>query len=460
MVLSPAMAPIATLRLERLLQPLEQVPLDSRSGVDDVPLWLHAGAWQLLARPRSTEGRTGNVIETFRLDADAFVEALRLEDGTVFVPFDLDEAYGNYVTEAWREKARLHQLSTRQLGVYQRVKPLLPRAFWLQMRRIFIRAGGVPGFPAWPLELGVDRLLRFYALCLLTALGRDDGQFAWFWPGHYHAAVILTHDVESGPGLRLALELADLEEERGFRSSFNVVAAQYDIDLGILRELVDRGFEIGLHGLRHDRSLFSSRAEFERQLPELAEASRRLGAVGFRAPATYRVLDWLPELPVTYDCTVPHSDPYEPQPGGCCSLWPYMLDRLVELPYTLPQDHTLFTLLRERSPRRWLQLADAIEERFGLIQCLSHPDRGYLGDPAKRAFYTEFLDDLAGREGLWKALPRDVAAWWRLRDAGEARSPQQLIGTMRRAAGPEYACFEPPAASPSEVGITQAPPDP
>ena len=90
----------------------------------------------------------------------------------------------------------------------------------------------------------------------------------------YHAALILTHDVETGDGLRRALELADLEQERGFRSSFNVVAGDYPIDDGILRELTDRGFEIGLHGLHHDRSLFSSRAEFERQLPALVGSRR------------------------------------------------------------------------------------------------------------------------------------------------------------------------------------------
>ena len=207
--------------------------------------------------------------------------------------------------------------------------------------------------------------------------------------------MIFTHDVETGDGLRRALELADLEQERGFRSSFNVVAGDYPIDDGILRELADRGFEIGLHGLHHDRSLFSSRAEFERQLPALAEAAERFGSHGFRSPATHRVLEWLPELPALYDCTVPHSDRYEPQPGGCCSLWPYSIGRIVELPWTLPQDHILFTLLRQRSAAVWLQQVQEIERRFGLIQCLSHPDRGYLGDADKRAHYVELLDALA-----------------------------------------------------------------
>jgi hypothetical protein len=255
--------------------------------------------------------------------------------------------------------------------------------------------------------------------------------------------VVLSHDVESAEGLRLAIELADVEEDRGFRSSFNIVGSAYEIDWGILDELRGRGFEIGLHGWHHDRSLFSTRAEFERQLPHLKAIAAKLDADGFRSPATHRVQSWLEELPVAYDCTVPHSDPYEPQPGGCCSLWPYMLGRLVELPYTLPQDHTLFTLLGERSPKRWIEAADAIEARFGLIQCLSHPDPGYLGDRDKRASYVQFLEALSGRDTLWKALPRDVAAWWSSRADGEPAGDSRS-GTVALADGAEFVSFRPP----------------
>jgi hypothetical protein len=53
----------------------------------------------------------GEVIESFHIDSGTSVRALRLADtGAVFVPFDLDEAYRNYVTEAWRDSAELRQL--------------------------------------------------------------------------------------------------------------------------------------------------------------------------------------------------------------------------------------------------------------------------------------------------------------------------------------------------------------
>jgi hypothetical protein len=120
-----------------------------------------------------------------------------------------------------------------------------------------------------------------------------------------------------------------------------------------------------------------------------------------------------------------------------------MLGGTVELPYTLPQDHTLFTVLRHRSAAVWLEQVSAITRRFGLVECLSHPDPGYLGDRDKRALYAELLDALVELPGIWNTLPRDVAHWWRRRDAGGA-PPGQHLGTMRRLGPPEYAAFEPP----------------
>jgi peptidoglycan/xylan/chitin deacetylase (PgdA/CDA1 family) len=408
-----------------------------------LPDWLRtADGWQLLARPRDLESRGGEELLRFVLPSRDGVSAWLDPDGAVRVPFDFDEAYRYYVTEAWRPHGSVRALSPRQLQLYYRVKRLFPRQWLLSARRVFMRRSGLPTFPAWPLDESVVRLVRFYALCLLAAAGETRGHFRWFWPGSYRAGLMLTHDVESSAGLRLAVDVADLEQERGFRSSFNIVGAEYPIDIGIVRELDARGFEIGLHGLHHDRSLFSSRAEFERQLPRLRDAARELGTVGFRSPATHRVVEWLPELPASYDCTMFHSDPYEPQPGGCCTLWPFRLGPIVELPYSLPQDHTLFTLLRERTADTWLGLVDAIEERFGLVHSLSHPDPGYLGEPDHRSLYVEFLDALTDRPRLWRALPRDVAAWWRRRETAETSDPDIRLGTMRRDG--EHAWLEPP----------------
>jgi hypothetical protein len=419
--------------LDRLLSPIEPIALrdpswwpeqepedprvECRIGRDG-PGWLRSRDWRLFARAAldSGEGPEGEEIESFVTDSGRTIRSQHTPEGRVVIPFGLADAYSGYTAELWAEDPQQLRLHPRLLDAFYRLKGAIPRPIQLAARRALIRGQGRPEFPRWPFDASLAELLRFYVRCALVAEDRKTLRFRWFWPDGARAAVILTHDVESAAGLRNAAHIADLEETRGLRSSFNIVASEYPIDWGIIEELRQRGFELGVHGVFHDRSLFSSRQEFDRQLPALREMRERLGAEGFRSPATHRVSSWLADLPVSYDCTVPMSDPYEPQPGGCCSPWPFFFGDVLELPYTLPQDHTTFTLLRETTIDLWLRQLDLVEESAGLAQCLSHPDPGYLGEPDKEALYAEFLDAVAERTGVWTALPREVAAWWRKRD--------------------------------------------
>ena len=113
-----------------------------------------------------------------------------------------------------------------------------------------------------------------------------------------------------------------------------------------LRHIRAKGCEIGLHGIKHDCKLFESRASFEAELPKIHRYLREWQAVGFRSPATHRNADWMPELGCLYDSSFPDTDPFEPQGGGCCSIFPFFLGDLVELPITLVQDHTMLEILR------------------------------------------------------------------------------------------------------------------
>jgi Polysaccharide deacetylase len=339
--------------------------------------------------------------------------------GALHPPFSLATAYETLVMERWIS-AEAPALPPWALAAFYRIRRAIPRGVQLVLRRALIKRQGVPDFPRWPYDEAVRDLLA--ALAAILAAPGHELRFRWFWPGRARAALALTHDVESAAGLRNTLRIAELEAARGLRSSFNVVRSWYDIDHGILRELAARGFEIGVHGVWHDRSLFATRAEFESQQELLREAAEAFGAVGFRSPATHRVPDWLGELPFEYDCTVPLSDPYEPQPGGCCSPWPYFIGDTVELPWTLTQDHTLFTLLRHRNIELWLGQAERLRDAAGLIQALTHPDPGYLGEPGNARLYEAFLDRMAEHADLWNALPRDIARWWRHRDSAETWS--------------------------------------
>lgn len=445
--------------LERLLRPVAAVPTHepgataagqppSPSAITayagpDGPEWIRSGAWRLFAPAGAVPDRPADVeIARFTGAGERELRAT-IDPATraVSLPFSLADAFASYVSERWREQADLRSLSPGQLASFYRVKRLIPRRVQLVARRALIRRQGRPEFPRWPLDDGVRHLLLLYARCLLLASGEQETGFRWFWPAPHRSALVLTHDVESSEGLRLALELADLEQDRGLRSSFNVVADWYAVDHGILRELRNRGFEIGVHGVRHDRSMFASRESFDAQQPLVQAAAREFEAEGFRSPATHRVYEWLGDLPLRYDSSVPHSDPYEPLPGGCCSLWPFFIRDVVELPYTLPQDHTLLTLLRVGSAAPWLEQLDAIRARNGMALALTHPDPGYLGDADKRRIYADFLDGIVARPDLWTALPRDVARWWRARD--EADGAGDALGRMRLIDEPPGVVLEP-----------------
>ena len=121
----------------------------------------------------------------------------------------------------------------------------------------------------------------------------------------------------------------------------------------------------------------------------------------------------MPMLGFDYDSSYSDTDPYEPQPGGCCTYLPYFNQEMVELPITMAQDHTLFAILQNPEASTWLQKAHLLRERRGMVLVLTHPD--YAHDRRIVDGYRRLLDEFAGDDTVWHALPRDVATWWRNR---------------------------------------------
>jgi hypothetical protein len=165
--------------------------------------------------------------------------------------------------------------------------------------------------------------------------------------------------------------------------------------------------------------LFTSRTIFEQRVPAINAALRAFDAVGFRAPMVHRNLQWLQSLDVAYDASYFDVDPYQAMPGGIGSVWPFLAGNFVELPYTLPQDHTLFIALRERDGRIWEEKLDYVAQLGGMALFITHPD--YLTTDARVDAYRQLLLKARETTGMWHALPRQVAEWWRERDASTAR---------------------------------------
>src|SRR5207244_5097725 len=207
-----------------------------------------------------------------------------------------------------------HWRLSRPRRLYYRVKPFVPRRLVLRARRAGRTREHSGAALAWPVE---DRYRRFLWATmdgLLQRLGLDRVPFIHFWPRGARYALVLTHDVEMAEGQRFAGRVADQEERLGFRSSFNFVAERYPLDRGLIRDLLSRGFEVGVHGLRHDGRELRSQRAFAATATRLNEHLHRLGAVGFRSPLTHRHPEWMQALEVEYDSSFFDTDPYEPMP--------------------------------------------------------------------------------------------------------------------------------------------------
>jgi len=303
-----------------------------------------------------------------------------------------------------REDACGSRLS-RVFRLYYRLRPLIP----VSVRRRLQRRRKIEATDHWYLP---DALAESVAEGLPTESTAP--RIVHPWPGGARYGLVLTHDVETEAGFRNVLRLADVEEELGFRSSWNVVPYKYKIDERILGELRSRSFEIGIHGYKHDGRLFWSRREFERRAPAINRALARYGAVGFRAPMVHRNLEWLQGLDVKYDASCFDVDSFQPIPGGVGTIWPFMAGKFVELPYTLPQDHTLLVALGRRDGRIWETKRDFLIRHHGMVLMLTHPD--YLTSDEQLDLYRRFLTTTRDIGGYWHALPREVAAWWRARE--------------------------------------------
>ncbi|HWM62707.1 MAG TPA: hypothetical protein VNP96_01805 [Solirubrobacterales bacterium] len=317
----------------------------------------------------------------------------------------------HYLEERYRDSGAGRSLPMR---AYYGLKPLLPRRLQIAMRRLYAKRQAETEFPRWPIEPLLVERRHYELLAELERRGTERLPTIASWPDGKRFAAVLTHDVEGPAGVANVRRIVEIERRHGFVSCWNFVAEWYPIEDGLFDHVRAAGCEIGLHAIKHDCKLFESRASFEAELPAIHRYLAEWDAAGFRSPATHRNPDWMPELGALYDSSFPDTDPFEPQSGGCCSILPFFLGEMVELPITLVQDHTLWEILRQDTIELWTQKSDWIVENGGLINLIVHPD--YLDTPARLRMYEEFLEYLAAQRDGWFALPRDVAAWWRTRD--------------------------------------------
>jgi UDP-N-acetylglucosamine transferase subunit ALG13 len=290
----------------------------------------------------------------------------------------------------------------RALGLFYVLKPLIPRRLQIGMRRTRARIKRNRNSGTWPIDPVASR--------------RPDGWRGW--PEGREFALALIHDVDTARGLDRCLRLIDLEKSLGFASCFNFVPKGYPLPETLRREIVEAGFDVGVHGLTHEGRTFKDARSFSRLVPEINGFLKEWNAAGYTSPAMLGNLRWIVDLDAAYGCSSFDTDPFEPRPYGVRTIFPFLVphpdkDRsYVELPYTLPQDHALFVLLREGDDSVWRRKVDWIAEHGGMVLLNTHPDYMSFGEVDR---YTSLLQYVRSRyeDRYWHALPRDVARFWK-----------------------------------------------
>jgi predicted glycosyltransferase len=296
------------------------------------------------------------------------------------------------------------------IDYYYLIKPIIPRRIQLFLRRAIAVNKRKLTKDIWPISPEAAQAPN-----------------SWRgWPGKKRFALILNHDVDTARGLKNCPNLMNIEKKLNFRSSFNFVAEDYFVPPSLRQSLNESGFEVGIHGLKHDGKLFINRKSFEIKARRINIYLKEWNAVGFASPSMLRNHEWMTDFDINYACSTFDTDPFEPQSEGMHTIFPFFVTSnitkrtYVELPYTLPQDHSLFIILREKDNNIWKQKVDWIAENGGMALLNTHPDYMNFEDTPFSfeqypvSYYIDLLEyietNYAGQ--YWHVLPRELARFW------------------------------------------------
>lgn len=232
---------------------------------------------------------------------------------------------------------------------------------------------------------------------------------------------IVTHDVDTKQGLARARPIKKLEERYCIESAWYVPTKHYSLDSATVRDLANYG-EVGVHGARHSGNLINLPSKKLFQL--LYEAKQLLEEVlgssvkGFRSPLLQHnstIFEQLKKADYSYDTSVPTWEPKHPQtmgPFGTGTVFPLVLNNLVEIPVSTVQDHQLLYVLgltAKETLSEWLSFMTIIKEIGGCSVLLSHPEYG-LFDSENISIYEDFLGYISSDIDQWITTPAKIAA--------------------------------------------------
>ena len=339
------------------------------------------------------------------------------DGGSCILPFNPTEVAKNLRCERYVRKTGDTGWKSLARKLYYLFRPAFPVAVRRHLQKAWLKGWESNPFPRWPVDRSVDQMFEMLMRLTLKASKQDRVPFIWFWPDGRSSCATMTHDVETEIGLKFSQELMGINDSFGIKSSFQLIpAARYVVSERDLSSMKDRGFEVNVHDLKHDGHLYDDYQTFQTSATQINQFGAKFQSKGFRSAILYRNQEWFGALDFSYDMSVPNVGHLDPQRGGCCTVMPYFIGDLLEIPVTATQDYTLFHVLGTYSLDLWRQQISQIMQAHGLVSFIVHPD--YLDTPEARATYAtllEHLSTLRAEADMWIALPGEIDTWWRQR---------------------------------------------
>ena len=385
------------------LKPVEAPPTvhwveDGETTVLDLkasmPKLFVSAAWQSEAR--------GITVATFESGRESF-RAFFQHGKATLLDFDFAGTVEAMLFERYRTERR-SLLTHLPVPYYS----FVPRALRRPIKRFTgLLRGGLrrESFPAWPATASLSGLMSLSPACANAEP----------WPDGNDWALVLTHDVESSEGVRLAEEAAKVEADYGVKSTWFIVGRLACEARRLADRLKAEGHEIGLHGVEHDMVFpFLSRADMEQRLDTCQAFIDDYEIKGFRSPALLRS-DLMYEVVgerFSYDSSVVDTGRLAPhaRPTGCCSVFPFRRGQNVVLPITIPFDSSLLFLgySYEHLPPAWDVKVDFIRSDGGVAVMDTHPEPHFSGNRQGLAAYESFLRSMAERRNVWRATADEL----------------------------------------------------
>jgi len=218
-------------------------------------------------------------------------------------------------------------------------------------------------------------------------------------------------------------DIIALEEQFDAKSSFYFMAENFgeqdftyrieDCE-SVLGNIIDRGFEVGLHG-GHTAYLNSEELKFKKQRLEKILNNKVIGYrnhyLRFKVPETW---EYLHEAGFLYDTTFGYADHVGFRNGMCHPFEPFNLKtgktiNILEIPLII-MDRTLERNMKLDTGRAWeisRKLIDTVKNNNGVMTLLWH-NNDLIGE--KRKFYEKILK-YCKEKNAWMTSGEEIFKW-------------------------------------------------